>query len=1119
MFRSALRGLTRTLTRGRPASQPRKFRRLLWLEALEDRAVPAAISWRGGDGSWHDAAKWSLDRVPEPGDDVTISSPGAASFTVSYSQGDLLSLRSLNGTGDCRLTTSLEISGGNLGISATLQANTCFTLRLAGGTLTVSPVGTSLFSGSSVFDYLRGQIQIPEGIPSFSFNNSTVRLGGPQAPSPAEFSTGTALSPNAMSLAGHVMPGQTVRVPANNRHTNLNLVGNVLNAGLIRLGGTAGGYTAALGMPDGATLTNLSGGIIRGEAGGPVTVSGTLRNEEGGTLTSTGVDLRFTGTYESAGGQVTGGAHIADNSRVRVTASPPEEQESILPLRGDVTLLENDLAEGDNLPRTVLWAQGNGQVSLIVPPGATNAGIIRLGGVAGGYNARLVMSANAPGLINTPNGMIQGRGGAVLSAQGYLTNQGLVEASGANLPLHGTYESAGGRLSGSVYVIDSAVKVTASPSENQEAVIPLRGAITLLENGLAEGDNLPRTALAAQGNGHVSLTVPADAANAGIIRLGGATGGYNATLVIPAGGTLTNLPDGAIQGRSGVNADIQGYLMNQGLVEATGVDLEIRGTYESAGGWIVGTFYVTSSQIKVTASPRDGRNVTITVRGNGTLLENDLLEGDNLPRTTIRVPGSGHQAFTLPTETLNTGTLWFGGPGGYTVTVTTDGTLANGTNGAVQFDAAGPRRLNAQSVSNAGQFFVNTPDFQLTGAFFTNELSGLIRGAGEMDGSQQSGMQFLNDGCIEVPTGADFAIRGRFLNFDSVTRTLARGCYQIAGIFRFDGADIVTLAQATMQLEGPNSFVRPSASQANALAGLAFLIGPNAGFYFLNRSFTTAGNFTINDAVLFVGVGSTFTVTGMLTNFDPVTGTLSGGSYLVGGTLLFTGAAIRRNNAFILMEGSQARILDRLPPNTNALANLEENSGILALLGDVQVVTNATTFTNTGVLYVRGPSPRPQFVASGNLVNTYGILVDGGGSIEVNGDGSQTAQSLLYLTGGGSVLVNGNYSLTDEATLLLDGGGTLQVSGNYTQTANASLVINVGNLGSGNYGRLIVQGMATLDGFLIVNLLPDFEARAGDLYDIITYGSRSGEFAVTDLPPIFEWGYGETSFWLRTRDA
>ncbi|MBI1323258.1 hypothetical protein GC170_08735 [bacterium] len=56
-------------------SQERKNRRVrLLAQALEDRAVPATVLWDGGAGSFefNDAANWSTDIVPGPGDDVVI---------------------------------------------------------------------------------------------------------------------------------------------------------------------------------------------------------------------------------------------------------------------------------------------------------------------------------------------------------------------------------------------------------------------------------------------------------------------------------------------------------------------------------------------------------------------------------------------------------------------------------------------------------------------------------------------------------------------------------------------------------------------------------------------------------------------------------------------------------------------------------------------------------------------------------------------------------------------------------------------------------------------------------------------------------------------------------------
>src|SRR5262249_32689699 len=98
------------------------LRRLLHLEHLEDRSVPALITWIGpSEGDWNNAANWDSKSVPGMKDDVVILS-GAS---VTYSRGTSF-VKSLSTGG------TLLVLGGKLGV---VQDSKISNLQLAGGTL------------------------------------------------------------------------------------------------------------------------------------------------------------------------------------------------------------------------------------------------------------------------------------------------------------------------------------------------------------------------------------------------------------------------------------------------------------------------------------------------------------------------------------------------------------------------------------------------------------------------------------------------------------------------------------------------------------------------------------------------------------------------------------------------------------------------------------------------------------------------------------------------------------------------------------------------------------------------------------------------------------------------
>src|SRR5271168_1976962 len=66
------------------ARKQRRARAPLWLEQLEDRVTPSAVSWTGNAGTlnWGDANNWSNNAVPTSADDVTIGKAGVGTITI-----------------------------------------------------------------------------------------------------------------------------------------------------------------------------------------------------------------------------------------------------------------------------------------------------------------------------------------------------------------------------------------------------------------------------------------------------------------------------------------------------------------------------------------------------------------------------------------------------------------------------------------------------------------------------------------------------------------------------------------------------------------------------------------------------------------------------------------------------------------------------------------------------------------------------------------------------------------------------------------------------------------------------------------------------------------------------
>ncbi len=111
------------IVKSRRGSQTR-----LLAEFLEDRAVPAVITWDGGAGSinFADKANWSGDQIPGPNDDVVIPSEFGNSFVLMAgpvtlrsirSEAKVIQIESAPGLRDSQLTVTSGASALSKGLS------------------------------------------------------------------------------------------------------------------------------------------------------------------------------------------------------------------------------------------------------------------------------------------------------------------------------------------------------------------------------------------------------------------------------------------------------------------------------------------------------------------------------------------------------------------------------------------------------------------------------------------------------------------------------------------------------------------------------------------------------------------------------------------------------------------------------------------------------------------------------------------------------------------------------------------------------------------------------------------------------------------------------------------
>jgi hypothetical protein len=275
---------------------------------------------------------------------------------------------------------------------------------------------------------------------------------------------------------------------------------------------------------------------------------------------------------------------------------------------------------------------------------------------------------------------------------------------------------------------------------------------------------------------------------------------------------------------------------------------------------------------------------------------------------------------------------------------------------------------------------------------------------------------FTNDGILTIGSSVDqpgnFTVSGVLTNFDAASRTLTGGNYGVGAysnqpaVFQFAGADIVHNA-ATIGITGPLAKITDHKGN-DALRN--FVHNTPAGvFNVAQRDFSLGGDFT-NEGVLRV-YSANLSVAGSLTNFDPATRTLTGGTYEVSNLgagparFIFEGADIVNNAASIHLRWEPVGISDQ---NSNdALRNFAHNlPGGEFTITDAHVITAAADFTNAGsvnvVGYFTGETSYAHFqIPEGyRYIQTAGqTRLDGGrftGAMEINGGSLTTAANVNF---------------------------------------------------------------------------------------------------------------------------
>ncbi len=1019
---------------------------------------------------------------------------------------------------------------------------------------TITNTGTMTLGSTSTWTYLDTAAN------TTLTGGGTIVMGSGAQYSVMGGAAGTTLtnSNNTIEGDGYIGDGQISFV--NNATVNANTSGQTLELDPVAgtntktMEATGGGQLELYG----SSWTN-TGGTITAATGSDVLLYGTTVT--GGTLTTSGtgiiygednatlVGLTNAGSFQVPNGWATYLSGTITNTGTITVASSTTytylDLAANTTLSGSGTVImgagaqysEINGASGLTFTNSGNTIEGDGYIGLgdLVVTNKTGSMIANVSGQN--------LTINSAGAGTTNDGTLEGTNGGNLVVQGTLTNY----ASGTNTLTGGTYVANGGNVylplgtSGGLTALsvsateENGGQIYNSNNSNNNALSSLTsitstGALTIGGVAFTDAGSFSNagslTILSGESFKVGSLTqISGGSLTAGTYVLDGNLSLTGATQTITTNATNLTLAGGTIENANSTNA-LAGLATNTGKLTIGGSSnsvsstaasfnntgtltinasdsfsvgnlTQISGTTLSGGTFVLGgNLDLTTAGISIKTN-----SSTLTLEG-GTINSNGVnaLSGLAANTKSLTIAGSGTAVATSAASFSNTGTLTIDASDSFTAAALTQLT-----------GAAGSKTLSAGTYVLAGNLDLTTSGLIITtnsatltlegGTINSNGVNALgtlaantksLTIAGTSTAVATSAASFSNTGTLTIDAGDSFSAPAltQITTTGGIT-TLTAGTYVLGGNLDLTTAENITVNSAVLTLEGGSIKTGTTNDLANLNSNTNSLT--LAG----NASFTATGNFS-NSGALTIDKGSTFTLTGsnLLTNL--ASGTLTGGTYTIGGTLKLTSAngGITTNAANLTLTGTAAKIDDG---TANALAGFDNNTGTFTLAGDATLTTATTAnFSNSGTVDVEKGSKLTVGGTGHNYNQTAGTTTV---------DGTLTATGITA-TGGsifGAGTLKGNTSVGNAtgaaATLNVgDSGkaGLLAITGTYTQLDTGTMNVSIGGLTAGTFSVLSVSGNTSLGGNLtaaIVNGLVLNSGNIGQTWTILTTtGTLTGSF-------------------------
>ena len=383
------------------------------------------------------------------------------------------------------------------------------------------------------------------------------------------------------------------------------------------------------------------------------------------------------------------------------------------------------------------------------------------------------------------------------------------------------------------------------------------------------------------------------------------------------------------------------------------------------------------------------------------------------------------------------------------------GTLTNTSTGAIYVQGAGGyltagTLINQGFIGVYGYYTEGGAGFQVAGNA-TNSGMITVGDTGDSTGQIGANGTFTNNrGALIQLFGDEGVLSAGTLVNNGTINLVGATSY----IYATDGFD----NSGTLSLQSNETVETASLTNSGSIA-------------FENNSYLQDSGDVINSGTISTSgqYSNTLNITGRLTNNAGGTFSLGvSGDIATVGYVTNAGTINLGSGTMLTVTGGSHATATALPGFlNNGVVNIGQGATLLSAASFTQITGQTTV---DGTLQVAGRS----------LINLAGgSLYGNGGTVE------------------GNVTSNASINIGDTPTTL----GALTFMGNYSQGANGSLTFDIAGNAPGQYDQLNVSGHAQLNGLMTVDLLNGYIPQLGNTFEVMTYGSESGNFSmVVGLP-------------------